>query len=161
MTARELLAAVRAAQGLPSNYALARVIGVTDTTVTRWNVGSNTPDDLMAQRLATMAGLDPDSVVAAMHAQRSHNPDERALWQRIAERLAAPALVALGAILTLWTTGGPDGGAYLLASALPLLVHNGFDGLYIVACCVTAFLTLRAARRALILAPECAAPIAA
>lgn len=138
MTVRDLLAAVRAAQGIPSNYRLARVLGVTETTVQRWNTGANLPDDAMSARLAEMAGFDPDMVVASMHAERAHEPGERARWTRIAERLGTAAMLAVCAMVALWTTGTPDGGAYLSAAMLPALVDSSFVGLYIVACCVAA-----------------------
>ncbi len=91
LTTVELLAAARAAHGIPSNYRLARVLNVSDKSIQRWNTGKNTPDDAMASRLAEMAGLDPDSVVAAMHAERAVTEAERARWQRIAHRLQAVA----------------------------------------------------------------------
>ena len=146
MTPRELLAHVRQAQGLPSNYALARVLGMPDTTLQRWNTGSNAPDDATAARLAEMAGLDPDVTVAAMHAARAHSDAERARWERIARRLQVAAAGAFAAILSLWITGDPDAGAYLLAGVAALPVGNAFDGLYIAACCVAAA-TLVTARR--------------
>jgi plasmid maintenance system antidote protein VapI len=129
MTARELLSYVRAAQSIPSNYALAGVLGVPIKTVQRWNTGANTPDDAMAARLAHMAGLDPDTVVAEMQAERANDPAERSRWLRIAARLAAaPALAACmvaAVILSLWTTWGPDGGAYLASAALAGLLTSG------------------------------------
>lgn len=94
MDARELLAAVRTRQGLGSNYRLARELGISDKTVQRWNVGANTPDDVTAARLAELAGLDPDSVVASMHAQRAANDQERSLWERIARRLEGVGVAA-------------------------------------------------------------------
>lgn len=138
MTVRDLLAAVRAAQGLPSNYALARFLNVPEKTVQRWNVGANAPDDAMAARLAELAGFDADMVVASMHAERAHEPAERARWERIAGRLATAAVLAVCAVLSLWTTGTPDGGAYLLAAAFPAIVNNYQDSLYIVAVCMAA-----------------------
>lgn len=140
MTARELLSYVRAAQAIPSNYALAGVLGVPIKTVQRWNTGANTPDDAMAARLAHLAGLDPDTVVAEMQAERANDPTERARWQRIAARLAAAPAVAACAlaavILSLWTTGGPDGGALLAGAALASVWTT--DGTFYTSCTVLA-----------------------
>lgn len=111
MNARELLAAVRAAKGYPSNYRLARELGIEDRSVQRWNSGANTPDDVTAARLAELAGLDPDAVVAAMHAERAATDPERALWQRIADRLERGAVAAAVVLSLGFFSGGPDGGA--------------------------------------------------
>lgn len=148
MDSKALLAAVRAAQGIPSNYRLARVLGVPDNTVQRWNTGSNTPDDLMAARLAQLADLDPGSVVAAMHAQRAAAPEERALWERISERLAATASTAAAVILSalLGVTFTPDAGAMAhssapMASGSPTMPTPAAGGvLYIVHSSRRAFL---------------------
>lgn len=143
MTSRELLAAVRQAQGLPSNYALARVLGIRDNTLQRWHAEAGAPDDAMAARLATMARLDPDAVVAAMHAQRAGDDEERARWQRIARRLEVTAALAVCAVLSLFVGGGPDGGATL---ALGLLAVLPFDGsAFYTLCAVAAALPIGAA----------------
>lgn len=99
----ELLAAVRTAQGIPSNYRLARILGVTDKTVSRWQGGENAPDDPMTERLAALAGLDPDLVVVSMRAHREHTPEGRARWERIAQRLERAA-VALCAVLAVFAS---------------------------------------------------------
>lgn len=120
ITTRELLAAVRAAQGIPSNYRLARLIDVPDTTVQRWNTGRNLPDDLMCVRLAELAGLDPSAVVAAIHAERAAAGPERELWTRIAERLQHGAIAAAVILSMGFWGGGPDGGAM---AAEPQALH--------------------------------------
>ena len=132
MDSRELLAAVRAAQGIPSNYRLARVLGLPDTTLQRWNTGSNTPDDMTAARLAELAGLEPGAVVAAMHAQRAKAPEERALWQGIAAKLQRAAATVGAAVLALFITIGPDGGVSLGGEASAAPVNSAVPVLYIV-----------------------------
>lgn len=111
MSPKELLAAVRAAQNVPSNYALARVTGIAERSLQRWNVGSHTPDDATAARLAELAGLDPDATVAAMHAQRAAEPAERSRWERIARRLQSAGAAAAAVFLSLLIGGTPDAGA--------------------------------------------------
>lgn len=108
MAPSDLLAAVRLAQGIPSNYRLARVLGVTDKTVQRWQAGENAPDGPTCERLATMAGLDPDVIVAAMQAHREHAPTERARWERIAQRLQGMAAAVACVILSALITDTPD-----------------------------------------------------
>lgn len=116
LTTRELLAQVRHAQGLPSNYALARALGFSEKSIQRWNTGAHTPDDETAARLAELAGLDPDAVVAAMHAERAQSEGERQRWHRIAERLRSATAAAV-ALACLGFTGGPDGGAQAAPAA--------------------------------------------
>ena len=95
----ELMAAAKSAQGIPSNYRLARVLDVPETTVARWHTGRGKPDDAFAARLAEMAGLDVGQVVAWIHAERAEPGPVRDLWTGIASRLArtsgAAAAVAL------------------------------------------------------------------
>jgi transcriptional regulator with XRE-family HTH domain len=85
----ELLTAAKAANGIPSNYRLARVLGTSDNTLHRWHSGRNTPDDANAVRLAELAGLDVDYVVASMRAQRETDERLKGVWQSIADRLRA------------------------------------------------------------------------
>lgn len=105
LTANDLLESAKRAQGIPSNYRLARVLGVTETTVANWKHARSTPDDAMALRLAEMAGLDPSDVLPAMYALRATDPAIRATWRVIAERLAA---TAAGVCMSVAITGGPD-----------------------------------------------------
>lgn len=83
----ELLAAAKSARGIPSNYRLAKVLEATDATLQRWNTGRGCPDDSHAAKLAVMAGLDVEWVVASMRAQREKDPELRAIWARTADRL--------------------------------------------------------------------------
>lgn len=103
LTTRDLLAVVKTAHGIPSNYRLARVLDVTEATVQRWNTGRNAPDDAMAERLANMAGLDVAYVLASIYAERAANDDSRRIWSGIAKRLqglaAAVAAVMVSALL--------------------------------------------------------------
>jgi hypothetical protein len=133
MTAKELLTAVRVAQGIPSNYRLALIVGVRENAVQRWNSGRGAPDDAMAARLAELAGLDPDSVVASMYALRAQDETDRARWERIAARLSKAASVAAAVILSLCITGKPDAFSPMgTAQAAP--VNSAVHALYIVHC---------------------------
>lgn len=129
-TTREVLAAVRARNGIPSNYALARFLDVPEKTVQRWHTGRNLPDDATAARLAELGGLDAGAVVASIHAERALDPAARSLWQGIAERLHRAGLAVAAAILAALFTGGPDARAYAStrASASLLDVRPAVDG---------------------------------
>jgi hypothetical protein len=108
ITTAELLAAVRDAQGIPSNYRLARVLDVPENTVARWQTGRHVPDDSMVIRLAGMAGLDAGATLAAMHAQRATDDGLRAAWASIAARLQQAGAAALAVILSVVIFGSPD-----------------------------------------------------
>lgn len=110
ITSRELLAAARAAQGIESNYRLARVLDVPEKNIQRWNTGRNTPDDPMAVRLAEMAGLDPAMVLAAMYVQRTAGGPMSGVWQKIAQRMQAAAAVT--AIVSVAGALAPVGDAH-------------------------------------------------
>lgn len=132
VTIQELLTAAKQGAGIPSNYRLARVLGVSDNSLNRWQHARGFPDDVTAARLAQMGGLDPGAVVAAMHAQRTAEPEERALWERMAARLQAGAATVGAAVLALFITIGPDGGVSLGGDAQARTVHNVGNVLYIV-----------------------------
>lgn len=138
LTTRDLLAAVRDAQAIPSNYRLARLLDVPEKTVQRWNSGKHTPDDAMTVRLAELAGLDPAEVLTSIYAQRTTEPALRELWHKIADRMHAAGVAALAVILSLWIGGGPDGAAM---AATPGAV-NGAQ------VCVTALTVYTLARLA-------------
>ena len=89
----ELLDAAKRAQGVESDYRLAKLLGVKagSSVVGTYRSGRNYPDDNIAQRLADLAGLDRGYVVACIHAERA-GEGEGGFWHRIADRLrAAPA----------------------------------------------------------------------
>jgi transcriptional regulator with XRE-family HTH domain len=103
MDTKDLLLAVRRAHDLPSFYKLARFLDVSEKTVWRWSSGRNTPDDSTAAKLAELAGLDADVVLANIQAQRSSDPEERARWQRIAQRLERSGLCIMSTAF--WACG--------------------------------------------------------
>jgi len=111
LTTASLLAAAKAAQGIPSNYRLARVLDVPETTVQRWNTGKSIPDDAKSVQLAQLAKLDPVEVVAAMHAERASKGPMAEIYQAIAERAGQAAAAAFVAVILSTFTGGPDGTA--------------------------------------------------
>lgn len=136
LTTRDLLAAVKTAQSIPSNYRLARLLDVPEGTVQRWNTGRNLPDDLMAARLAELAGLDVAEVVASIHAERAAEGPARDLWKSIAERLHAAGAPALAVILSVLFLGGlhEDSRAATRGYVASEGAAKAVDRLYIGAC---------------------------
>lgn len=126
ITANELIEAAKAAAGVPSNYRLAKVLGVTENTVANWKHGRTAPDDQMAVRLAEMAHLDPADVLPAMYALRTSDPALRSVWARVSDRLTregATMGIFLAVILSalFGFDGGPDAGALAFA---PIALAN-------------------------------------
>jgi predicted transcriptional regulator len=82
-TTGEYLDAVKAKLDLPSDYATAKALGVTPSTVSKYRLLKSAPDDLVCARIAEILGVEPMEVIAAVHGERSTEPKARALWESI------------------------------------------------------------------------------
>lgn len=103
-TTKQLLDRAKKAQGIESDYALSKALGVVQSAVTHWRSGRSHPDDAIAARLAEMAGQNPESVVAELHAARAKTPEVKALWLSMANHLrhaVAAVMLAIGAAMLL------------------------------------------------------------
>lgn len=129
---KQLLDKAKKAQGIESDYKLAQALGVVQTAVTNWRSGRSHPDDVRAAQLAEMAGQDPSSVIAELHAARAKTPEVRALWLRMAQQLRhAVALVMMACGVALLLVAPNPQGAQ--ASTLPHH-ENGPASVYYVKC---------------------------
>ena len=144
LTTADLLRAARDAQGLPSNYRLARFLDVPEKTVQRWNTGKNIPDDQHALRLAELSGIDAGIVLASLAAQRSTDAQARTLWEGIAQRLQSAGLGSLAAVIVSAGLFGGSGDAQAAPSALSSLHSNS---LYIMSTVRRFLLALMMGRR--------------
>lgn len=135
---KSLIDAAKKAQGIGSDYRMAKVLKVTENTLGNWRAGRSKPADDLAVTLAQMAGVDPGSVLAELAAERAKDDASREVWRSIAQRLKGGAIAAGVAMFCGGWTGGPDGGAI----AAPLPAEQG--GLYIMSNRI-----LRAIRRRL------------
>lgn len=100
LTIDALLNLVREAQGLKSDYQLHKALGFSAQTIGHWRHARSLPDEKACQKLAVAAGLDPDVVIAQVHALRTKDSAARAIWERIAERLQLAGAHALAVILS-------------------------------------------------------------
>lgn len=126
---QKLLDRAKKAQGIESDYRLAQVAGVAKTAVTNYRSGRNAPDDEVAARLAELAGMNPESVIAELHAERAKTPEMRALWLRMASHVrhaVAAVMLAIGAAMLLVAPN--PGGAQ---AATPSPAENSLSGLCI------------------------------
>lgn len=111
------LNAVKARYDAPSDYAAAKILGVTHQTVSKWRVGKDFIGDSTALTVARLLEIDPAYVIACAHAERAKKADERAVWVTIMERLggaAAALLLAFG----LSTSPGPAEASQIHATPL-------------------------------------------
>ncbi len=96
LTVPQLLDFARAHGPVQSDYRLARVLGVGDTSVYNYRHGGRVPADDIAVKLAELAKLSAPWVLVCMSAQRASDPSVRAAFETAARALA-PAD---------WPTGG-------------------------------------------------------
>lgn len=96
-TCRDHLRAVKVRLGLTSDYQLAKALGLSKQAVSKLQAGSSTFDDSTALKVATILQVDPAIVIAASHGERARSPEQRAIWERIAGKVAAGVLVAIAA----------------------------------------------------------------
>lgn len=96
ITTNELIESAKSNSGISSYYRLARVIDISDQSLTEWRKGK-TPNDEHAAKLAEMAGLDTGFVLACMAAERAKDDSLKSVWANIAKRLetALPAVFLL------------------------------------------------------------------
>lgn len=68
---------------LPSDYAIAKALGVTRAAISSYRTGRSMPDDLVCARIADALCIEPMEVIAAINYQRSKTDDARRLWEGI------------------------------------------------------------------------------
>lgn len=96
-TTQLLLARYKDVLELPSDYAVAKRLGVTPQAVQQWHAG-RPMSNAMAVRLAQELELDVLPTIAALERDRAKSPAERQLWEKYCARVLVAALVALGAV---------------------------------------------------------------
>jgi len=87
-TTIEWLDAVKAALDLPSDYAAAKVLGVTRSTVSAYRNGKSTFDEDTCFRVAEILGVRAFEVVAATHAERARDDRHRDFWMDALEKFS-------------------------------------------------------------------------
>lgn len=104
-TTLDFLDAVKAKHGIPSDYALAPVLGVTRSAVSKYRNKLDYLSDEKALLVANLLEINSGIVLAAVHAERSKSDQEKAAWTSIWEKLGGVAAglvvaLALGSIPT-------------------------------------------------------------
>lgn len=89
---------------IPSDYALAKVLGVTKQTVSRYRAGIGHFDDAVAIRVGELLGIEPGIVLIDIHAERTKNDEVRSVWEKVSAGFPALSLQAksAGELLPCW-----------------------------------------------------------
>lgn len=133
MTLNELLDRAKTRANLPSDYALAKALGIHTGTITNWRKGKQHPSNEEAVQLAALAGLPEMTVIAEIEMQTAKTEKKREFWKSYIESRGLTAtlgLVALGVTIMI----APDPAQ---ASALQLQNYDArfhvqnADGIYI------------------------------
>lgn len=83
MNTIEYMAALKKRLGIDSDYALAKALGVTKQTVSRYAKGIGQFDDEVARRVASILEMHPGLVMLDMHRERAKTPEDRSIWLEI------------------------------------------------------------------------------
>ncbi|AOJ83804.1 hypothetical protein WS86_24565 [Burkholderia savannae] len=81
-TTVEYLDAIKSRLNLPSDYAIAKALGLTRAAVSKQRLGHSVFDDTTALRVAEILDVDPMEVIAAANAERARDEATRRLWER-------------------------------------------------------------------------------
>lgn len=88
MNTLEFLDEAKAKNGLPSDYALAKALKVSQPTISGYRAGRSRIDDDVALKLANLIGRNPLEVIAVANAERAKTPEMRALWEGLVSKVA-------------------------------------------------------------------------
>lgn len=102
MKTAELLDQARQVAGLPSDYALAKVLGVTTQLVSNWRHGRKYPSSFALFKLALLARRDPAEVTAELEterAERAGDMDQAGAWRELMRKLGGVAASVAGAVI--------------------------------------------------------------
>ena len=121
----KLLDRIKETRSLPSDNALAKVLGVTRGSVSNWRHGKNYPDTVQCAAIAGFTGEPLARVLGIVGEARAISREEKAVWHKLAASAAA-LFVVLGAT-TLPGVGARDAQAGEQSAS----GHEKAAGLYI------------------------------
>jgi len=122
-TTVDVLEALKAKTGAPSDYALHKILGVTRQAISTYRTNTSTFSDEMCLKVSSILEVDPCLILAIAYAERSANVEVKAAWKTALERIsgvAAMCLIATGIT------------AFQPAPALASETINTTDDLYII-----------------------------
>lgn len=105
-TTVEYLDEIKDRHGLPSDYAIAKKLGLTTQAISRYRHGQSYFDDDACIRVAEALDINPLEVIVSANRERAKNADVRARWESYWENFSAnfrsPVLPADARQLSLW-----------------------------------------------------------
>src|SRR3989338_7175903 len=108
MTLAELMDKAKTRANLPSDYALAKVLGIYRSIVSSWRKGKKHPSNTEAVQLATLAGLPEMNVIAEIEYQTATNEKKKEFWKSYLESRGIAATLGMCALgLTIIATPEP------------------------------------------------------
>lgn len=87
-TTVQWLDAVKIKLDLPSDYAAAKALCVTRSTVSAYRNGKSVFDEKTCIRAAEILGVDPFEVIASAHAESSRDDRTRGIWVNALENFS-------------------------------------------------------------------------
>jgi transcriptional regulator with XRE-family HTH domain len=108
MNLSNILDQARSASDIPSDYALAKRLGIPTQHISNWRNGRGFPSPLISFQLAKLAQLDPGQVIAWLEterAERAGNSDQVHAWR---ELLTKPASIAASVIFAFSISASPE-----------------------------------------------------
>ena len=87
-TTVEWLDALKAQLDIPSDYAAAKVLGLTRSAVSHYRTGRTSFDDVTAVRVADLLGVDPAEVLASVQYERAKTDEVREAWASLLEKFS-------------------------------------------------------------------------
>lgn len=88
-TTVQYLDAIRAKHGLTSDYQLAKLMDIRQSTISGYRAGRSHLDDLMSLKVADLLGIDPMEVISAANAERAKTQAVKEVWASAWMRFAA------------------------------------------------------------------------
>lgn len=82
----------------PTDYQLAKRLGISHATISRCRRKNGTLDNEAALRLARLLEQDPLEVIAIMETERAKTPEKKAFWENQLPRIV-PVVAYLGTII--------------------------------------------------------------
>lgn len=97
-TTIQFLDAVKEKLGIESDYALAKRLGFSLSTVSNYRTGRRVLDDDAALTVALALDIHPFNVIASVNAERAKTPEQRERWSGVMEKFSLSFnLLLLGA----------------------------------------------------------------
>ncbi|WP_373987021.1 helix-turn-helix domain-containing protein [Duganella sp. BuS-21] len=84
----DYLDAVKTRHRLPSDYALAKRLGVAPANISSYRSGRRIIDDDMALAIALELAINPLQVIATANIERAKTPEQRERWSGVMEKFS-------------------------------------------------------------------------